>query len=309
MRSVLFIAPADLGEVVLACGALDHAAREGAATIICDPESAALFRAFPRLARLHGVSASSLALWPLWFKLARQRFDFVIDGRDSAMSRMLAAGRRVALKPAALPRHRVEQWTERLGAEQGLAPKIWLDERARNAAAAAAGDATRLLALAPGGAAAAKRWHKEHFAAAARRLVGGPLAGARVVLLGAARDRVLLADIAASLAADGVPSWRIDDHDLLSSAALLERATLCIGNDNVLTHLSAAVNAPTLALFGPTDERVRAPYGKRVRTLRGREYEAIMGLPARDGRSLLEDISVDAVEAAAQELLRAGGLL
>ena len=63
--------------------------------------------------------------------------------------------------------------------------------------------------------------------------------------------------------------------DLLAAAALLERATLSIGNDNALTHIAAAMGAPTLTLFGPTDERVRAPYGPRARTLRGRSLEAI----------------------------------
>jgi heptosyltransferase-3 len=311
MSSVLFIAPADLGEAVLAAGALDFAARERAATIVCGPDAADLFRALPSIAALHRIKdgAGLTAWWPLWLTLTRQRFDLVIDARDSFLGRIVGGDRRIAPVAAAMLRHRVEEWTEKMGADQPLAPKVWLDERARNDAAAFAEGAAPLLALAPGGASAAKRWPAERFAATARRLIGGPLAGGRVALLGAAqRDGALIADIAASLAADGLPALQIEKFDLLASAALVERATLCIGNDNVLTHLSAAMNAPTLTLFGPTDERVRAPYGKRARTLRGREYEAIMGLPALDGGSQLEDISVDAVEAAAQDLLRAGGL-
>jgi heptosyltransferase-3 len=311
MSSVLFIAPADLGETVLATGALEFAAHERPTTIVCSPEATDLFRAMPHGVEFHRIrsDAGLPAWWALWLKLAGRRFDTIIDARDSMVGRVLGGTRRIAPAPAAILRHRVEEWTEWLGAEQALSPKLWLDDQARSAAAQSIGDAPQLLALAPGGASSAKQWPAERFAAVARRLIDGPLAGGRVALLGAgARDATLISDIAASLAADGVPALQIGRLDLLASTALLERTTLCVGNDNVLTHLSAAADTPTLTLFGPTDERVRAPYGKRARTLRGREYEAIMGLPALDGRSQLEDISVDAVEAAAQELLRAGGL-
>ncbi len=93
--------------------------------------------------------------------------------------------------------------------------------------------------------------------------------------------------------------------DLLAAAALMERATLCIGNDNALTHIAAAAGAPTLTIFGPTDERVRAPYGPRTRTIRGRSFAEVSAL---DGGGAMEDVSIDAVEAAALELLHAGGL-
>ncbi len=39
-------------------------------------------------------------------------------------------------------------------------------------------------------------------------------------------------------------------------------------------HLAAAADAPTLGLFGPSDERLYAPWGAKARALRGpREFE------------------------------------
>jgi ADP-heptose:LPS heptosyltransferase len=125
----------------------------------------------------------------------------------------------------------------------------------------------------------------------------------------AARDAEITSAIAASLDADSVPVRNLGrELDLLAAAALMERATLCIGNDNALTHIAAAMGAPTLTLFGPTDERVRAPYGPRTRTLRGRSLEDIAASPALDAGAAMGDISADAVEAAALDLLHAGGL-
>lgn len=166
-----------------------------------------------------------------------------------------------------------------------------------------------LLALAPGGD--ARGWAEESYAATARRLVSGAggLGGARVALLGDGDAFDRLRSIAASLDADGVPALNLAGRlDLLGSAALLERATLCIGGDDALVHVAAATGAPALGLYGRTDERLRGPYGPRARALRGRPFAELL-TEAEDGQSDLADISVDMVEAAARELVAAGGVL
>jgi hypothetical protein len=53
--------------------------------------------------------------------------------------------------------------------------------------------------------------------------------------------------------------------DLYELACWLAGARLYIGNDSGITHLAAAVGAPVLALFGPTDPAVWAPRGANVR--------------------------------------------
>lgn len=311
MPSLLFIAPADLGEAVLATGALNYAIAQlngPAVTVVCDPEADALFRAVPNLEGMHewkrdtGFVDAMAVAWTL----GKQSFDVALDLRGATLARV---GQRYVRQPARVLRHLTEDFSELLGAERTPAPSLWLDDAARTAAAEAAPGAGPVLALAPGGVSAGKRWPAERFAAVARRLAGGPLAGGRVVLLGAAaRDAEITRTIAASLDADGVPAIDLGRSlDLNAAGALLENATLCIGNDNALTHIAAAVGAPTLTLFGPTDERVRAPYGPRARTLRGRDLEAI-ATAGLDERAAMDDVSVDAVEAAALDLLHAGGL-
>ncbi|HEX8902021.1 glycosyltransferase family 9 protein [Vitreimonas sp.] len=306
MANVLFLAPADLGETVLATGALAHELHDGdKLTVVCAPDAAPLFRAAPGLIALHQTEGLTL-----WLSLMRTRFDVLIDARNGLLGRTLAAARRLTLKPPERLRHRVEDWAELVGAERGLEPKLWLDETARQRAAEIAPDAAPLIILAPGGVSSAKRWPHERFAAVARRLATGAIANARVLSMGAApRDAEITRLITSSLDADGVPATDLGAGvDLLAAAALMERATLCLGNDNALTHIAAAVGAPTLTLFGPTDERVRAPYGPRTRTLRGRSLEQIAAQPELDGRGAMEDVSIDAVEAAALDLLHAGGL-
>lgn len=310
MANILFLAPADLGEAVLASGALAHVmGGEGVdvVTLCVSPEARPLFRAIPAIRAFmpwEQVNTFAISAW-----IRRLRYDVIIDARGGFPGRIIPARRRLRLAPATMPRHRLEEWRLALGAERALAPAISIDEAARRDAAIAP-EGGPLLILAPGGVTADKRWPPERFAAVARRLVSGPLSDARVVVLGAApRDATVTRAIVASLDADGVSALDLGEGlDLLAAAALMERATLCLGNDNALTHIAAAMGAPTLTLFGPTDERVRAPYGPRTRTLRGRSLEEIAALPALDAAAAMEDVSIDAVEAAALELLHAGGL-
>ena len=65
------------------------------------------------------------------------------------------------------------------------------------------------------------------------------------------------------------PEGALPAHDLPLDqlAALLARTGLHLGNDAGVSHLAAAVGAPTVCLFGPTDASCWAPLGPRVRVV------------------------------------------
>ncbi len=56
----------------------------------------------------------------------------------------------------------------------------------------------------------------------------------------------------------------VERFSLLEVAALLQRASVFIGNDSGLGHLAASRNVPVVAIFGPTDENEVRPYGNQV---------------------------------------------
>ncbi|MET0182616.1 MAG: glycosyltransferase family 9 protein [Caulobacterales bacterium] len=319
MSGLLFIGSNRIGDAVLSTGALSYAmtligAKE--VTIACGPLAAPLFRAVPGLKALHPIEKRRRdGHWfALWSKLYAQRFDLAVDTRGTLLTYFVAAKRRFVHRKSEIRRHKVEEATELMAAPQPLAPRIWLDDAARAAAEEIVAGSAPILALGPGSNFIGKRWPPERFAAVARRLVSaaGPLANARIVILGGPEDRAIAEMIVSSLDADGVSAIDAAGKlDLLGGAALLARSTLFIGNDSGLMHIAAAAGAPTLGLFGPSDERQFGPWGARTRTLRGRAYEELMAeghFPTLT-RSLMEDITVDAAEAAAHDLLHAGGLL
>ena len=63
--------------------------------------------------------------------------------------------------------------------------------------------------------------------------------------------------------------------DLYDLACRLAGARVFIGNDSGIAHLTAAVDTPVVALFGPTDPRVWAPRGRDVRVVQGTELADI----------------------------------
>lgn len=59
------------------------------------------------------------------------------------------------------------------------------------------------------------------------------------------------------------------DLDLGTLAGVLAHMRLFVGHDSGVTHLSALLNVPTVALFGPTDPGRWAPFGRHVVVVKG----------------------------------------
>lgn len=158
------------------------------------------------------------------------------------------------------------------------------------------------LLLHPGSGGREKCWPPERFAALAGRfieagwqvlVVEGPADGSAATALLAA----LPAERAQLVAGLALPQLAA----LLAHACSGERARLYVGNDSGVSHLSAWLGVPTLALFGPTDPAIWAPRGPRVWVVwAGAVTSAGLRLPP------MTALSVDAVYDAALDVLRSG---
>ncbi len=62
----------------------------------------------------------------------------------------------------------------------------------------------------------------------------------------------------------------IKDAELPVIAGILKEAVLFIGHDSGMTHLAAALDVPSVACFGPTDEQRWSPRGNKVTVVRGK---------------------------------------
>ncbi|HEY7091543.1 MAG TPA: glycosyltransferase family 9 protein [Ktedonobacterales bacterium] len=94
-----------------------------------------------------------------------------------------------------------------------------------------------------------KRWAPERFAAVANALVERH--NAQVIFLGGAEDIERSREAAALV--DRNAHVLAGRCSLKVTAALIERATLYIGNDSAPLHIAGAVGTPAVGIFGPSD--------------------------------------------------------
>ncbi len=121
-----------------------------------------------------------------------------------------------------------------------------------------------LVAMNVTGSWATKRWGADNFRQTARMLM--ERSGARLVFVGGPGDSAYVAAASRGLSGKGC----IDisgQTGLKELACLLSRADLMVTTDSGPMHISAAVNTPVVAVFGPTDPARTGPFGQGHRTI------------------------------------------
>jgi len=310
---ILFVTATRIGDAVLSTGLLSHLIGRypmARLTIGAGPVAAPLFEAVPQLEQLEVIQKRRWsAHWlPFYAAVATRRWDLVVDLRGSALAWLLRAGERRVMAKGDSREHRVRQLARLFRLDPPPSPQLWTAPRHDRAAAALIPPGAPVLAIGPAANWRGKEWRADRFAALAHRLtvMDGLLAGWRVAVLAAAHERRQAEPVLAAIPLNR----RIDlvgKVDLLTAAAVLRHCALFIGNDTGLMHIAAASGTPTLGLFGPSPSDQYAPWGQHAALVRSVDRpEALFG-PCFDHRTtdtLMDGLSVDAVEAAARRLWR-----
>ncbi|MGE5840759.1 MAG: lipopolysaccharide heptosyltransferase II [Deltaproteobacteria bacterium] len=198
----------------------------------------------------------------------RIRVGYNTDGRGLLLSHSVARGKEV------LKRHQVEYYLTILRALGWDAPtrdpvlrtSPESVSRARSILSSKGiGDQDLLLGLSPGAAyGPAKRWPVERFAAIARRAIREW--GARVIVIGTEKERELGETLVSAAAPDVFNFCGMTG--LGDALALIKRCRLFVSNDSGLMHVAAALQVPTVAIFGSTDSVATGPRGKNARIVK-----------------------------------------
>lgn len=259
--------------------------------VVGDARSLDLLAAAPWCGALYrrDKRAGWRAQWALLRRLRQRRYRLVVDLRTPFLPWLLRADQRLVKRArgaghAAVEHHAV---LAPLGVS-GTAP--WCRLHLAPAAVATAAHwldelpAGRWLAIAPGANWPGKKWplasYVEFVRASAADFAG-------LILLGGAADRAATAALAdCSLAAVDAAGRA----DLPTTAALIARAAAFVGNDSGPGHMAAALDVPTLTLFGPGRPQRYRPWGRRT---------AVAYAPGAD----LAALTPAAVRAALRELL------
>ena len=152
------------------------------------------------------------------------------------------------------------------------ATRLFPDASSQSAAAAwlaehgAEKDERPLIALHAGSGSEKKNWPLGNWQRLADRLAA---TGARLLLIGGEADTTALDTLQRNLAIHTPHQLLVARNlPLPTLAALLARSTRYFGHDTGVSHIAAAVGAPSTLLFGPTDPAVWAPPGEHVSIIR-----------------------------------------
>jgi heptosyltransferase I len=154
--------------------------------------------------------------------------------------------------------------------------------------------------LLPGGSTPLKRWPEQFFAELALTLQ--KKYDVASVLLGHGDEEYRTASQIARLGTDRVCNL-VNQTNLLQTVAVLKKAALVVGNDSGPLHIAAALDAPTIGLYGPTDPTVVGPYGRRQKVIDADPDTPRTARYSRSPRHRIENIPVSRVVAAATAFL------
>lgn len=230
------------------------------------PDPATLARVVRRLSR-GGYDGAVVLETGLWLAMLPWLASIGVRAGLDSGGRGLTHTRPV---PAAGVRHEAQRYLEvaaAIGADRTVRRMTFRPGEGGKAEAEAALRAAGwrgepLAVIHPGGGAnpgmrlESKRWPVDRFVAVARRLGER---GLRPVVVWGRGEEALGAALLASVADALEIGSRLR---LAGLGALAECAALYVGNDSGPTHLAMAVGTPTVALFGPSDERRYGPFGE-----------------------------------------------
>ncbi|OGL38654.1 MAG: hypothetical protein A2042_04075 [Candidatus Schekmanbacteria bacterium GWA2_38_11] len=212
-----------------------------------------------------------------YFKSFQKIFTYLNDKDGTFANNLSKAGVKEVypfeiLSPELFQEHAVKEFSKILNpSDIGLVteePKIFLNESDRQFASnffrshfgLFAGKS--YIAIHPGSGSTKKNWPLKNFIELSEQLLKNSICNI-LLLSGPAEEKSVNFSEIAKI--DGI--IEVKDLSLHELAAILERCDLYIGNDSGITHLSAAVGIPTIAIFGPTNAKIWGPIGNMVKII------------------------------------------
>ncbi len=272
-NKILFITLSNIGDAILTLPALDALIAnfpKGKITVVCGPRPKELFMHNPYVSKLiifdkHSRMREKIRLFR---QLKKEKFDLVIDLRNSLFGVMLAPLSRIQPRLVLLQnkKHMQDSHLCKTQVKAGLkSPKIsfCINEQdkayaRRMLSESGIAEHDKLIVIAAGARSHIKRWPQHKFVELIPSLIEE--FRAKVVLAGDKDDSAVNKYIASQLKQ---PVLDLSGKTTLSQmAALLSVADLLITNDSATMHLASYLNLPVVAIFGPTNELKYGPWSE-----------------------------------------------
>ena len=281
INKILFITLSNLGDVILTLPVLDALRTKyphALITVIVGPRPFEIFRNNPYIHKLiiYNKYAPLREKIELFFQLKKERFDVVIDLRNTLFGALLPTRFRTSpflCMPSGL-RHMKERNLYRLSRalrqkeiRMGEAGKsLFISQEDKNYINAllqnhGIGQQENIIIVSPAAGGKTRRWEREKFIQLCQRVVKDY----SLILIGRRQDQALTQEIKANC------GGKIFDFAGLTNLAqltfLLKKASMVVVCDTGILHLASYLDVPIVGLFGPSDEHRYSPWSTKFKVI------------------------------------------
>jgi len=313
VKKILFVTLSNLGDIILTTPVLEKlrdSFPEAVIDVITGPPGEGIFSAHPAVRNVM-VRARRQRMTGRLVELAvlrRERYDLVADMKNSFLPCLTGARFRSACVKDSAGHKREEHLSKLTGlVEYPLeGARFFLpvsgDDKTYVADMTHQVEGQMAVVMNPGAKSHLKRWPAARYAELADRLISGR--GCRVFITGAAEDRKTVDEMVSAMKEDATDLCGRTTIGAL--AELMRRSDLVVTNDSAPLHVASAVNAPVVAVFGPSDDKKYGPLSDANRVISPdadcRPCGRALCSPGPDA-GCITAVTVEGVLRAAEELL------
>ncbi len=292
---ILVISSNLIGDNILSSGVLQHFLKTYSNTkftLITGPTAYQLYEHFPNLEQKIIIKKKKYNLH--WFiilqKCLFKKWDIVIDFRSSLLSYFLVKKKKYIFVKNNKNFH-LEQLNQ-LFKFSCLNLKIFSSDKENKVAEKYIYKNYKHVVICPGGNWKPKIWSVENYNKLIKKILI-KYNQVKFILVGSSNEeKNLFKDIVKEI--DNEHLINLMGKSLTLTSAFMKKSNLFVGNDSGLMHLSVSSSLTTIALFGPTNDKIYGHKGDSSFIIRTTEsYENLRNNIIDENKSYMDSIKVD----------------
>jgi len=296
--NILIISSNLIGDSILSTGIIkDFIDRypNSQLTVVVGPSAAQVYNNFPNIKKLIIIKKQKFSLhWiTIWKKCFFYKWDIIIDFRSSLINYFLLKKKSYIFKHSNNT-NQINQLTQFFKLKSIAYPIIFNSEAEEIIAKDKLLPHKKYIVVAPGGNWIPKIWPIENF----NELLGKLLHkhnSLSIILVGSKDEKAKYKkDLIKNI--DKMKIIDLMEENITQTYAFMKKSNLFIGNDSGLMHLAAASKISTIGLFGPTNNKLYAPFGNKCYIIRTNEtYEDFKNIKININKSYMHSIKTENV--------------
>lgn len=294
---ILIISSNLIGDTILSTGVVNYFYEkypQGKFTFLIGPSAGQIYKNFPAKEKIILVKKKRFNLhWlDMYIKVSRISWDIVIDFRSSLISYFLIKKKKYIFEKKK-NLNQIDQLKDFFKIKE-LFLSVFKNNDEETQVSRVIDNNYQYIVLFPGGNWKPKIWPTNYFNKLIY-LLNNKFSNLKFIIVGSLKEK----DIYYENIKKNLPNDFFVDlmgKSLTITSAYMNKSSLFIGNDSGLMHLSVASNLKTIALFGPTNDKIYGHYNSNSFVIRTKEsYEDFKRNEMDMSKSYMQSISPQVV--------------